>query len=102
MERVKRILTSVFVIGIGSITGMFVGAFLMYWFGMGVYMTLREIGIIVRYSGPMAASEECSRGNGIAWLCILFGAFTGIGLGWEWASKFLEFEKQEPLNKLLQ
>lgn len=74
MDRIKDVLGKLIVICLGTLSGMFVGSFIIYFLVAFIY-----IGIFG--SGPVTNSDECARGMAIGWLSIIGGALLGAALG---------------------
>ena len=99
MEQPKHILnnliTNIVIIVAGSLGGMVSVAYLMYLIGVAIYISLIEAGILQKFNSPMEDGLECSRGNGFAWLSVLFGGLIGFVGGFVKSPDFLKPLKEE-------
>jgi hypothetical protein len=98
LTTLTNIFINVFIIVSASLGGMVSIAFIMYLIVGAIYISLRDVGIIPQLTGPTGASQECSRGNGIAWLSILFGGLIGFVGGFVKSLEFLRPLKDEEQN----
>lgn len=93
MNRVKNLIINVLIIVGGSLGGTVSIAFLMYWFVVGVYSSLRDP--VYHLTEPMDQSVECARGNVMTFLSMFSGAVIGFTVGFMESLEFLRPVKDE-------
>ena len=93
MNQIKNLLINIFIIVGGSLGGTVSVAFLMYWIGAALYISLRDPAY--HLTEPMGESRECARGNAFAFLSILSGAVIGFVVGFIESLEFLRPLKDE-------